>query len=472
MKHCDICEKEVPRLTRRYKGEGYCPTCYSRYFKQKKCPKCGQSARLPIDDPNAICKKCMTAIPCTRCGKTKYRIGKMTQYGPVCTPCAIYFRPPKTCPRCGTISRRLSRYYKYGITEQVCPKCGLREHGTCALCHRFRRLFTTNLGKKKCKACLTIGEIPCPKCGKPMPAGRGNRCEECYYKELLDKRIKINCAAILSPLLEQRFTSFGHWLRKTVGPKKAALTINNYILLFVEIGYIHRDIPSYKGLLKIFGAGGLRRYLLPIRWMANEVGLINIDEELKTKLTEQRRIKTYLNIFEADTDKHRIINNYYKILKDKLKLNKTSLKSIRLSLCPATRLLDLSPTIPRQVDLNNYLSEAPGQRASLSGFITFLNNKYMAGLFLPSMKAKASRKKRLKSKQELMVLMTQNKLGLLYKKRLLGIALNYFHGLPISCGKTLFDFILVAPNGGINIYHQGQRYWLPDEVGNKLIKTS
>ena len=90
-------------------------------------------------DSDAICLTCENARPCVRCGKTEFRIGMRTPYGPACIGCTPYFKAPEPCEACGTESRWLSRRKELGHDLRLCPRCARKgSHGTCAACRRHR----------------------------------------------------------------------------------------------------------------------------------------------------------------------------------------------------------------------------------------------------------------------------------------------------------------------------------------------
>ena len=137
---CDECRRHGVRIARIHRGERFCQTCYERMFKRRLCPKCGNFARLPRLEPDAVCLKCENARPCVRCGRIRYRTGMRTAYGPACIACAAYFKPPQPCEACGTPSRWLSRESELGDERRRCPRCRRRGHETCEACRRHRRL--------------------------------------------------------------------------------------------------------------------------------------------------------------------------------------------------------------------------------------------------------------------------------------------------------------------------------------------
>lgn len=116
---CDECGRKVAKLTRVYRGHGYCATCYARVFKTRPCSKCHVLARLHKKEANAICRRCEHMQPCVRCGKFNRPVGKITPYGPVCNACAVHFREARPCPLCGRSCRRLSRLSRLGSDLQI-----------------------------------------------------------------------------------------------------------------------------------------------------------------------------------------------------------------------------------------------------------------------------------------------------------------------------------------------------------------
>ncbi|CAA6835062.1 FIGfam110555 [Acinetobacter baumannii ATCC 17978] len=78
---CHGCNQAVSFIKKRYKGKKYCSTCYARIFKRRICSGCGDFARLPRDDEQAICNECIKKQPCIRCNQSNKPIGKLTEYG-------------------------------------------------------------------------------------------------------------------------------------------------------------------------------------------------------------------------------------------------------------------------------------------------------------------------------------------------------------------------------------------------------
>ncbi len=462
---CDECGKDVTQIWRVHKGHKYCSTCYAREFKRRLCPKCGNFAKLLISDPNAICQKCQVDKPCARCGKTDYKVGKISTYGPVCGHCATYFREPEPCEVCGKPSKRLTRVSRLGHDRRACPSCARADHGACEACRRSRLLEQTEDGRMLCKTCHKQGEVSCPECEQPMPAGRGKQCEACYWRKLLEKRVAMDCATFSAPVMVEHFRAFGDWLGKEVGYHKAAISLKHYLSLFLDIEKQWEIIPEYAVLLKHFGTARLRRVLLPMKWM-QEANLVVPDRLAKQRDSDQRRIAATLDKVGKSAKERGILDGYHKALMLDLKEEETTLRSIRLAMTPAAALLlkgrEMGRMPPDQKVLDGYLEQTPGQRAAVSGFVCYLREKHGADIALPkanSEKAQLNRRKKLEA--EMLVLMQEAGEGKQFRERWISVALAYFHGLPISAGRSAMSFDSPDSQKGFIVRWSNASYWIP-----------
>lgn len=463
---CDECGRFVAKIWRIYKAHRYCSTCYARVFKHRNCPKCGNCARLPRNDANALCRRCEIDRPCARCGKIDYEIGKITPYGPVCKTCSPHFQAPEACGLCGKMSIYLARVTRLNIDVPICPKCARRDYQTCQACHRYRLLTEAPNEQMLCKICLEKGNKPCSQCNTLMPAGYGRRCETCYWKSLLEKRIEMDCASFVAPQMAMHFKAFGQWLGHKVGENKAASTIHRYLSFFLAIERQWQFIPKYEELLAHFGALQLRRSLLPVSWMT-ENKIIVPDTIAKEEDSDKRRITVILDKFPKKSQERELLTSYYRSLITKLEAKKTTICSIRLALSPARALLhkarEMECIPPDQKVLDAYLKAAPGQRAALSGFVCYLRDTHEVKITLPkpdTEKARRNRKKKLEG--EMLILMQEDGNSEQFKQRWLSVALAYFHGLPKKVGKTIPNKqIAVLEDGGFNVAWKEQIYWIP-----------
>lgn len=420
------------------------------------------------NDPEAQCRRCTQDKPCARCGKKRYAIGRITRYGPVCTPCSVYFREAESCESCGRVSRRLSRIKRLGGERRLCPQCARTDHGTCQACKRSRLLETAPDGRELCRICTEEGEKICPSCGELMPAGYGKTCEACYWRKLLQKRIEIDCAAFEGVAMANHFRSFGGWLGTELGVRKAAMVLHRHLPFFLALETAWGRIPDYRLLLGYFGALGLRRSRLPMRWMS-EFGLVVVDKAAREANSERRRIQSTLARLDTHGEAWTILNGYYQQLGVSAEAGQTQLKSVRLALTPAAALLSLGlemeRTPPDQAALDAYLEKTPGQRAAVSGFVGYLRDQFEVDIHLPRASGRAARKRHKRLEQELLGLMAKPGTGEAYVRRLLTVALAYFHGVTKKvAGEVALSGVMNMGDGEPRVVIEGREYAIPIKV--------
>lgn len=462
---CDECGRSASKICRVYHGHRYCGTCYVRVFKRQLCPCCNNYARLPKNDSGAVCRACESNSTCARCHVMGFAVAKITPYGPVCPSCAPYFREPKPCERCGVTSSRLTQVSRLGNGLQICEKCARADYKTCVACRRHRRCESDETGRPMCSTCRHMSDKPCSTCGVSMPAGRGDQCESCYWRGLAIKRLDINAQGFLHTAIQQNFLRFGSWLIDQVGAHKAALTLQRYVEFFQALDQYWGRIPNYESLLAQFGAEGLRRVRLPMRWMA-AVGLVSIEPALRKSDSERRSIEVLLSAFETESVMSRILTEFYQMLLQREAEGTTSLRSIRLNMTPAVALLRYSIAKnvmpPSQKMLQGYLTQKPGQRAALSAFVGYLRRQYGLAIELPKRRLKTPAQLRGQLAQQLQALLGERIPGEGLQARWITLGLAYFHDLPQRVGAQISpDQVLVEADGGMTVLWAGNRYYLP-----------
>lgn len=299
-----------------------------------------------------------------------------------------------------------------------------------------------------------------------MPAGYGSRCEKCYWRELLERRITINIGAFGIPTMAQHFESFGMWLGCRVGTQKAAITVHRYLPFFVAIEHEWRGIPDYYELLKRFGAEQLRRVRLPMAWLSETAG-VTPDVRIREADSEQRRIDALMARIAQGTLGAEALGTYRQMLNAKLAAGKTTLHSIRLALRPAVSLLlaadDSGKVLPDQVTLDNYVQQAPGQMAAITGFINLLNRKYSTGISMQHIAKRLQLVRRKKLEVELVDMIRRGEAGSPPSKEWISAALEYFHGLPRGIGRSVRDGQVIPERKGGDVFiaWKGREYWVP-----------
>lgn len=464
---CDECGSADRKISRRYKGCKYCTTCYAREFKSSSCPGCGEIKRLPRRDDKALCITCEASKPCIRCGRANRPLAKLHEKGPVCNSCGPYFREIEACEQCGAMSKRLSRVSRLGSKLRLCPTCATSDFASCNDCGRYRLLQSRDDGTSVCKKCFSLGSIECPSCSHPMPAGLGSRCEECYWSELLSKRMEVSTEGLGAAEIRRHWREFASWLKDLKGPRIAAIELNKYLPFFMDIERRWGSVPEYSELLSHYGADGLRKYLRALRWL-EESGLVVVDKAAKDKDSELRRIKKLIESLTLPESLSVTLEGFVDHMNGKVAREATSLKSMRLSLTAAVGLLrhilDSDGEID-QIAVDAYINHRPGQRAALSGFVGFLNRKQGFTLKLPpaaSLKPSAQARKKMKLK--LIELLNSGDEHLEEAERQWQVlAMAYFHWLSERRARQIVgNTTPIVARGGYEFYWENECYWIPN----------
>jgi hypothetical protein len=297
-----------------------------------------------------------------------------------------------------------------------------------------------------------------------MPAGRGNACLECYWRATYLRRLKLDEAGLSSSQFVLLFRAFGAWLLEQVPPQKAALTIHGYFPFFYEMEKKWGKIPGYSQLLIHFTAEGLRRVRLPMRWLSETAQVVVVAKE-REDASELRRIEALVASIPAGTPASTVLNAYKTELQAKSAAGRTSIRTVRLSLRPAISLLiscdESGLQLPNQSALDRYLLNTPGQKASITGFVTFINNNHGTGLVIRLDKQRTQSRRHRQLEGELAALLAQKERDDGFKNQWISVSLAYFHGLAPSVSRNLKKATVSTDNSGFLIETNGKTYWVP-----------
>lgn len=311
----------------------------------------------------------------------------------------------------------------------------------------------------QCKLCAEMGEVACNSCNQSMPAGLGSECLACYWKKAAHKRLSIEIKERLSSLLyQEEFYAYGVWLIGQVGDKEAALLVNKHMAFFVQMEERWDFLPGYEQMLSTFGADWLRRAKYPVRWLIARHGLV-IDETLKQRATEQRRINEILTSVGPGLPLQ-MLAGYRDVLLTRAAAQTTTLRSSRIALRSAANLLIHSTahgSKPSSKRLRELLVRTPGLAASLKGFVTFLNESYNLSIQLPNY-SETQKLKRKKQEQMIITLASQAREGEDVSKQWVPAALRYFHGVSRL---RQSDLSVRDDVEGLLVTADGTEYWIP-----------
>jgi hypothetical protein len=297
-----------------------------------------------------------------------------------------------------------------------------------------------------------------------MPAGRGVRCEPCYWRGLHSKRVQLDQAAFATPRFAGLFAEYAAWLQERIGWQRASLRIHRYLPFFIEVEQRWCDVPSYSVLLSHFGAEGLRHVRLPMIWFT-EAQCMEVNAVAREADSERRRISALVGAMPVGTVGALALTAYRDRLQAKVEAGKSTIRSMRLALRPAMSLLLIADgsgnTLPDQASVDRLLRETPGQLAALSGFIRFLNNRYALCLFPVVDKQHAAARRRKVLEVKLLALARSGDSDESFRRKWIGIGLIYFHGLSTVLSRQVLSDAISIDADGYRISINGQEYWLP-----------
>lgn len=297
-----------------------------------------------------------------------------------------------------------------------------------------------------------------------MPAGKGRECDNCYWLRTFNARLTIDLAGFRTATMSKAFGDFGVWLLKETGPQPAALKIHRHFTFFSEMEKHWGQLATYQQLLESFGASGLRKAELPMRWLRAAGGVV-VDELARDHHTEMRRVAELLESVVKPHSKD-VLKRYYASLLVKVEQGATSVRSVRLALRPAVDLLHLAGSqggvLPTQRVLEHFWRSSPGQLAAVTGFVSFLNRTFGSKLEPRPDKRLIEKARRRKKEKALRLLISERQEGGAFERRWIAAALAYFHGLSrLSSQRLTYVAADYKAVPGFNVTHGGDLLWVP-----------
>lgn len=394
MRECDSCGQLFDILKRRYFGKSYCSSCYSYLFPKSLCTECHKEKRIFRNETSQRCQQCTIAnLPCHRCSKSSYRLGKITHFGPVCSACARYYNEERACSKCGLQSKWVSRYLFFGENEPICFKCLRSTHfKRCIICRGVKAPFFSTLeGENICRACEYAPIKLCVSCEVEIPGGAfGKKCRKCFSETTLLKRLKINKAGFVT-IVADLYVSYGEWLSKRCGPAKASrqILLDRNVFGFLDDCYRQTStFPKYERYRKELCVNQNRQNILAKKFLI-EKGVFNTTPAGSELVGDKNTIRRVIQTQQTEASAHSAyLLGYYRNLLGRYRKRLSSVRSVRLALTPASELLLLARKQGReQVDqelVNQYLWLHLGQRAALTGFINYLRSHHKIEVVIPS----------------------------------------------------------------------------------------
>lgn len=446
-------------------GVSYCGTCYKRCFKSKLCPGCGMFKRLLASNAEAKCQECVSAAPCVRCARVGRPVSKMTDDGPVCNSCYPYFRESVICESCHEPSRRAWRVESKAGVKLVCHKCARADWRTCSQCSFHRDGSERPDGTWICKKCEALGEVPCPSCSKPMPAGRGSRCIDCYWvaRGRLEGGQLVELLA--KPRTRQAFQDYLQWAMSEIHLPRLVPTLEKQVVFFQRLEPHGEQIWSEQLLLREFGTAGLRKYELPVRWLG-VTGVAEVSAEAKIENAERGRALALVQQAPPGSLARALLEEFYETLNAKVLAKKTLPRSMRMALRPAVSTLAMTEPawqkMPDQKAIDKMLSDAPGQLAASSTFRGFLKKRHGIVLTARPVTRRDSSAQRKQMGEQLAAMAREPLRDERFEDRWLMLSLCFSHRVSRTFAKALLKSgLLSREDGGYNLVAESDTYWIP-----------
>lgn len=464
---CGVCARPTIKATRVEAQVRYCSTCYARCFKRLQCGGCGMFKKLLAAQEDPRCQGCISAMPCVRCRRVGRPVGKITATGPACSSCMIYFTNPRICEVCSEAARVLKALHTANGNKKACPRCLRADHRTCSACRKHRRCDPMPNGRWQCKLCREVGEVPCGTCGRAMPAGKGKRCDACYWLERCTRSALQLVELLRTPRAREAFAAFVAWLPSQGNVNKAAAGLRAHVQFFELLDASGDEEWTSEFLLKLFGTALLRKYMLPVRWLQAERGVTVLMQD-KAREADVRRVRKAIAAMPVGSVGRELLESFEGELARRREAGKLSDLSMRLAIRPAQALLALEDAdgarVPSQAALECYLANTPGQRAAISTFIGFLKASRNVALRLPPKQGANSVAARKTLEKQITALMAPSVDAAHVARRWVPLALRYFHHLSLAEAKDVVARATRKDEGtGTVLNCDGQDYWIPSE---------
>lgn len=393
---CDNCGRSMQHAHRIHHGVSYCSICYPVSFPPRTCEVCGKVARAHKNNPSPVCRQCLLVErTCLRCGKLTPRAGLRVGDRVACASCVPYYRSPRPCDTCGTLSSRLSRARAFPQRGQMCEKC-LRKTmaATCSNCRKHRGMYFMTLAKEHlCKQCCEYNAPfhACPDCGVEVGGVGPTPCLKCSIK-----RTNIHKQEAVQPMLvtdgaKKLHADFIRWGNETQRASLLATNASRYLQFVMRID-IALQGGSYclgqKVLLQTFSTEELRRMGLLAQFLA-EYGFLKIDAGARRQRSDQSLVEQKLH---ASVGKSwgRDVQKFDESLQERVK--PLHVRSRKAYLHAAISLLEHAKVRYavqlKQAAVDELVKKKPGLRASLTPFLSHLMQLHGMSMAVPKKPAK------------------------------------------------------------------------------------
>lgn len=192
--------------------------------------------------------------------------------------------------------------------------------------------------------------------------------------------IRFNLELLEQDWCRDLFLAFCDWHRLDRRANDITSRINRYAAFFERLdrNFERSDQIDQEGLLRAFGAEELRRAFLPVRFLVERLQ-INWSSSATARVAETGRIDQILESC-PDEGRRKLMADYCRYLSEGPNGRTLSQRTIRGYLRACSRLLESggigSPGELRQRDVNRFVRQNPGYRASITPFLAYVRERY------------------------------------------------------------------------------------------------
>lgn len=376
-KSCDECGRKIEKAHRVEGDYAYCSTCYARIFKRRDCLRCGEAARFHKSDEQRICRAChREERTCLRCGCAVPRAYKTVGRSVLCHACSGAFNAVLQ----SRAEKSPSSFAEFGTRDSgATPKRSRKGYATCSICRRHRKVVLDSSSRKPiCRDCIPGQEIwhSCPDCGAQTPGCGLALCRDCGISRRREGRVRLNLELIEQDWCRDLFLAFCDWKGLDQSANNITDRLNRYATFFEQLdqNFSRPDLIDQKGLLVVFEPDGLRRQVVPVRFLIERLNL-SWSAARTSEAAETRRIDQILDSC-ADAGHRQLLADYLRHLDERRNSDALSLRTIRGYLRASSKLLEsMQKTDPkklRQIEIDRFLRRNPGYRASATSFVSYL----------------------------------------------------------------------------------------------------
>ncbi|WP_460858817.1 hypothetical protein [Rheinheimera gaetbuli] len=264
------------------------------------------------------------------------------------------------------------------------------------------------------------------------------------------------------------FAKFSQWLASNKGILVASIQANKYAPLLQKIENRWGGIPSYRELVSHFSIAYLRRFKRLLDWLSEQKQL-KTDAEVKAWDSETRIIENQISRSNLNETSELICRKYLTSLMQQVSTEDLKIRTARLYMCAA---IGFSKVADRNHDqglnqsaLVKYLKSAPGQKASITRFVNYLNQEVQTNLHLPIIgRTNSVRNKREKKIAEKMykLLLKGTETGTDLNLEWAVLSLQLFHRLSVKDSNYLIkNSTCQAKQDGYEFNIHNQAFWVP-----------